>query len=167
MRPVQIYTVPPLPPNMCFKCRAGEGVRDFFVDLGMDTDYEGAVYLCDMCMTDIGKTSDIFITVENHTKAMNLQNDFLTQLLDKSYTWQRYADVFNKATGNDLSIFCENLEMIQNGYKRSESDGTTSPDVTHIVSAGYEPVPNTEHTESDNISTAGIDPPIFTVPTFS
>lgn len=152
---------------MCFKCRAGEGVRDFFVDLGFDTDYEGTVYLCNDCMADIGILSNTYITVPRHHQVIEYLDKAIADLNTLNEKHERYAVAFLKVTGNDLNTFCENLETMANGYKRTELDGTTSPDVTPIVSASYEPVPNTEYTEPDDISTAGIDPPIFTVPTFS
>jgi hypothetical protein len=54
MRPVELVLVPPIPPHRCFKCMCGPSeLRDYFIDLGCDTEFEGAVYICNECMKDL------------------------------------------------------------------------------------------------------------------
>jgi hypothetical protein len=35
------------------RCRAGDEKRDHFVDTGIDTDYDGTVYICNSCFKDL------------------------------------------------------------------------------------------------------------------
>lgn len=54
MRPVEVVLIPPIPPHRCFKCLCGPSeLREYFIDVGCDTEFEGAVYLCNECMKDL------------------------------------------------------------------------------------------------------------------
>lgn len=66
MRPTVYQDSPNLPPYRCAKCRAiDSSERDFWVDLGISYDWEGVVYLCSACITDVVKASDgRFFTAE-------------------------------------------------------------------------------------------------------
>lgn len=48
---MQIVYSPTLPPGCCFICRAS--VRDSYVDTGVSHDYEGAYYICNICLGEM------------------------------------------------------------------------------------------------------------------
>ena len=161
MRPVQIYRVPPLPPGMCFKCRSGDTTRDFFVDLGFDTDYEGTVYLCNECVTDIGRLSAIFMTNEAHNQVVAQLDTEMAILREANEKYEDYQSAFFKLTGNNLNDFFESLDVIENGPRTSPGDDSTIATITP------EPDKYPIHTKSDDLPTDNTDPPILIIPTFA
>lgn len=139
MREARIVDQPDLPPHRCNRCLAGATTRDFFVDLGFETEFDGVVYLCNICFIDVATTSKMFITLDDHiarvsalvTVAKNY--DVLT---NKNLQWNA---LFTKLTGNDLYEFFDNLEKVTDGLPdRNVVDDSGQPDVTEqvIESAG-------------------------------
>ena len=60
VRPVQMMTGPVAAPWVCLKCGCQEKDRDWFIDIGTDSDMtvdgnwvDGVIYLCNRCMDDI------------------------------------------------------------------------------------------------------------------
>lgn len=62
MRDPQIVKEAYMPPHVCFKCKCGSHARPWFVDLGMDTEYDGTFYLCNSCMEDLGRQTNMFMS---------------------------------------------------------------------------------------------------------
>src|SRR6187402_287160 len=62
--PCDVVTEPTRHPGFCAKCLVGSGAteRKFFVHTGMEYDYEGVVYLCNMCLEDICRQTGAFYT---------------------------------------------------------------------------------------------------------
>lgn len=50
-----VVTAPAINPGICFRCRCGTETRKWFIDTGTDTDVEGRLYFCNMCMVDFVK----------------------------------------------------------------------------------------------------------------
>ena len=50
---LNIVTKPTLPPYQCMRCLAQPEIREYFLDTGVDTEYSGRIYFCNMCMRDI------------------------------------------------------------------------------------------------------------------
>jgi hypothetical protein len=50
---MQLVYAPTLPPGCCFICRAS--IRDSYVDTGISLDYDGAFYICNMCLGEMAK----------------------------------------------------------------------------------------------------------------
>ena len=43
-------------PGCCFKCRADATNRKWFVDIGLQIDFHGAAYICNMCLYEMAHT---------------------------------------------------------------------------------------------------------------
>lgn len=77
-RPVQVLDSPILHPGQCFKCKSSSReFRRYWIDTGIDIDWEGVVYICDMCMTDIVRNSPDFYTQAEMDSVVNSNNDLL------------------------------------------------------------------------------------------
>lgn len=50
---MQLIHTPTLPPGCCFICRGS--VRDSYIDTGVSHDYEGAYYICNMCLGEMAQ----------------------------------------------------------------------------------------------------------------
>lgn len=50
---MQLIYTPTLPPGCCFICRGS--VRDSYIDTAVSHDYEGAYYICNMCVSEMAK----------------------------------------------------------------------------------------------------------------
>lgn len=59
---LQVASFPGMPPYYCFRCRAdASSQRPYFIDTGIHVDFEGQIYFCSNCITDIAFTApDIF-----------------------------------------------------------------------------------------------------------
>jgi hypothetical protein len=115
MREARIVDQPDLPPHRCSRCLAGGTSRDFFVDLGFETEFDGVVYLCNICFIDVATTSKLFLTVGDHYKQMaelTLIAEQYDTLTNKMLEWNA---LFTKLTGNDLYEFFDNLEKVTDG----------------------------------------------------
>lgn len=81
MRPPSISDRPALNPGMCYKCRSGPeaGNRTYYVDLGIDVDYEGVMYLCNFCLADVIKCGvpDIMLQKDVHSLISESQNSYV------------------------------------------------------------------------------------------
>ena len=124
-REVRIVELPDLPPHRCSKCLAGGTARNFFVDLGFETEFDGVVYLCEVCFKDIGSSSKLFITHEDHVIELaaleQIRSDYFT-LQAKLGLWNA---IFMKLTGNDLYDFFDSVEkVVENGSEFTEDIGT-------------------------------------------
>lgn len=50
---MQLIQSPTLPPGCCFICRASQ--RESYIDTGVSHDYEGAYYICNMCLGEMAR----------------------------------------------------------------------------------------------------------------
>lgn len=50
---MEVIYSPTLPPGCCFICRGS--VRDSYIDTKVSHDYEGAYYICNMCLAEMAK----------------------------------------------------------------------------------------------------------------
>lgn len=53
--PLFIVDKPHLPPHLCMRCRVQGEIREYFLDTGIDTEYDGRIYLCNLCLQDFAK----------------------------------------------------------------------------------------------------------------
>ena len=57
MRDMRVTLQPVNVPYVCSRCSAHPGVRSYFIDTGIDSDFEGTVYICDKCAEDFVNAS--------------------------------------------------------------------------------------------------------------
>lgn len=161
MRPVEIYQNPPMHPWQCMKCKSGAGTREFFVDLGFDVEWEGNVYLCNECMTNLGKTSKLFITQEDHHNAIAMMDQELQRLHDFEDKFAEWALVFHQVYQSSfLEEFLTTLKAIKDG--RREPIGTVNQS-SNVVDSD-----STITSSDDSGPDPTIEPPILPItPTFA
>lgn len=144
MRNVRVLKTLDFPPFICFKCRCGNDTRDFYIDLGIDSEYDGAIFLCNLCMLDIATQTGLFITVDKHNEAL-VEQTYLVEsyhkLLLKMEIW---GNDFKALTGFNLHDYFDILEKVKNG-PRQDSGDSGEPD--------SQPTNTNEFTESDYIGT--------------
>lgn len=143
MREARIVDQPDLPPHRCNRCLAGGTSRDFFVDLGFETEFDGVVYLCNICFIDIGNTSKLFLTVEEHTFRLAALVEVAKSydlLTNKNLQWNA---LFTKLTGNDLYDFFDNLEKVTDGL---------GPATIHVKPNSGQPPVTEQVVESANLA---------------
>ena len=150
MRPVQVFKIPPLHPNMCMKCRSGDQTREFFVDLGFDTDYEGTVYLCNLCLVDIGKTANVFMTYVDHMNVVNQLDGQIRILNEINDNWNSWANVFETVLDRNLVDFLETLEAVYDEFNAG-TDGTAVDADSNSIEHNPESSGDAEYTESDDL----------------
>lgn len=150
MREIRILQRPDFPPYVCYNCKCDDSVREFFIDLGVDMEYDGALFYCNSCMLDLGIKSGLFVTNQEHLTILHEQSEFAQdyfKLLDKLTLWKQ---AFNELTGNSLDEFFENLEKVKNGIGRSDQRNSETI-------SGESGVPETtelpiEHTELQSLN---------------
>jgi hypothetical protein len=81
MRPAVRMDIPALPPGVCFRCRVGseQNKREYFVDTGISLDWEGVIYLCNMCLDDIARTTGVMYTKNDVDDLLSAQTDLVAQ----------------------------------------------------------------------------------------
>ena len=52
----QIMEHPGALPGCCFMCRSDATNREWFVDVGLQLDFHGAIYICNMCLWEMAHT---------------------------------------------------------------------------------------------------------------
>jgi hypothetical protein len=109
------YTeAPELPPGACFRCLVGAGEkRDYFVDTGVSYDFEGQVYICNMCLVDFVKMMPDQVTLEQYEGAVS-ENEALCQELEEA-----------RLILDSLYKFGIDVDRI---LERMKDDGGTTPD---------------------------------------
>lgn len=99
-----IVGCPPALPGSCYKC--GSASRDRYVDLGMSVEFHGAMYLCDLCVEEMGSLVEMLsadkaksLTLKNETAALRI--DYLTHEVESLKVLSNAVDAVNSArTGN-------------------------------------------------------------------
>lgn len=61
---MHLESAPQALPGCCFKCSAGMGSREFFIDFEFSMDFYGAVYICNECLTEMAHTAGFITPVE-------------------------------------------------------------------------------------------------------
>lgn len=163
MRNVRVLKTLDYPPFWCFKCKCGNDTRDFYIDLGIDSEYDGAIFLCNLCMQDTADQTGLFISIEKHNEAMveqAYQVESYKKLIQKVDSWNH---AFQKLTDNNMHDFFNNLELILNGPRIDESviasQGSSDTELTESI----------ESVESDNSGAIENNTAAITIPaiTFS
>lgn len=62
---------PPALPGSCYKC--GSGSRERYIDLGTNVEFHGAMYLCDLCVEEMGTL--IGMLSADKTKSLALKHE--------------------------------------------------------------------------------------------
>lgn len=110
MRPPVLYDEPITPPYACTKCGAHGNVREWFVDIGAEVEWEGIVYICNMCMIDVVQVTPDFMTVNSHREIVAQYTKELDRLAELDQRLSRMSSAWMDLTGNSLDIFFDNLQ---------------------------------------------------------
>lgn len=120
MTPVRVYDSPPSHPYMCMKCRNGAETREYFIDTGMQVEWEGLIYLCNECMHDIALACGIYITREYSNTLLADQADMVSKYYDMVDKIKLWDQVFHDLTGTSVYEFFSNLERVKAQGLRDE-----------------------------------------------
>lgn len=104
-----------MPPHVCFKCKCGEHAREFFVDIGADTEYDGTIYLCDSCMEDLGRSTEMFFSKEAFETKVEFNALKMQMLQDEMDEFMRIRRLWKQHFDTSLVQFFNNLEEVANG----------------------------------------------------
>jgi hypothetical protein len=148
MRPVQLTYDPPAMPHVCIKCGAHAQIRDWFVDIGAEVEWEGYVYLCNSCLADIIRVTPDFLSVEAHKQIVAEYQARMDELSELKKKFNTMSELWFEMTGNSLEVFMDNLVKV-NEYARMELSRTVfepADDFTAVVGD------SSESESSDNLS---------------
>lgn len=103
----QVVEQPSALPGCCFLCRAASTDRKWFVDVGLQEEFYGAVYLCNACITEISETvgwstpdrTDDFIF---EIATLREQNDMLRDQIRALMTMEAAIGDYVRARGGSL-----------------------------------------------------------------
>jgi hypothetical protein len=114
MRPVLVSDYPAAHPHVCSKCGVNYD-RDWYVDLGVENEWYGVIYFCNLCFTNLVDNVPGYLTetavlhlrlqiaqleVENQKLVADLEfvNDILPALVTIG---EKYAERINPGPSND------------------------------------------------------------------
>lgn len=149
MRPVALTYDPPAMPHTCIKCGAHAQIRDWFVDIGAEVEWEGYIYLCNSCLADIVRVTPDFLSVDAHREIVAEYMARMDELSELKKKFNTMSELWFEMTGNSLEVFMDNLVKV-NDYARLELSRTvpsTVGDLPTIVSDSSEP--ERDNRESD------------------
>jgi len=124
MRAITVVKKPPMPPHVCFKCKCGEHAREFFVDIGADTEFDGTIYLCDSCMEDLGRSTEMFFSKEVFEDKIALYQMELATLQNAYLEFLRIKDIWSQHYPMTLIDYANTLEKVLNGTNGNSVDAT-------------------------------------------
>jgi len=129
MRPVQITYDPAVMPHVCLKCGSHAQIRDYFVDIGTETEWEGYVYLCNSCIYEIVKVTPDFLTLATHQEIVAEYKVRMKELVELKEKLKASSELWYEMTGNSLEVFMDNLAKVKE-YGAMELSGTVSESAT-------------------------------------
>lgn len=161
MKPVKLTKDPESSPHVCIKCRAHAQVRDWFVDIGTDVEWEGMLYICNECMKDIVRVTPDYLTVDAHREIVSEYIRDVDAYYVLKTELKQITDQWFEMTGLDLMTFFQNLKQVSDvrhelELSRIVSSATGSESTVGSDSSESEP-DNGSPTESDRT----VDAPII------
>ncbi len=135
MRLAQLTHNPPNHPYTCFRCLAHSEVRDYFIDAGIDTDFDGSVYICNMCMTDLFHVTPDYFSKEEVDNIVIAQQAISTKASVIVEDYNNKLQAF-KELGIDLEKL---LESAKNGRISKPSDDSISDESERAASIPVKP----------------------------
>lgn len=157
MRPVQLHTDPPGPPHVCIKCGAHAQIREWFVDIGTETDWEGIVYICNSCMADIVRVTPDFLSVEAHQEIVAEYRVRMEELTALKTKFEILNGAWELLTGDNLQAFADNVEKVIEFGQQLELSRTvpsTIGDLPTVVSNSSEPEHDNSESDESKSTTA-------------
>lgn len=144
----------PILPAVCFRCKCYS--KKYFVDTGMDTEFDGRIYLCRDCLKDFVEAAP-----DMHTEA-----EMLIQRLDAAETIKeaersirKYNNLVSvlKGIGLDIKAVLEREKKAQanerNRTDRRTARGEVVLQADHLESAGTDREPDVIDLPSEPDST--------------
>lgn len=139
MRPATRMDQPALPPGICYRCRVSEHAgREYFVDTGISIDWEGVIYLCNMCLKDLARSTGEFFTKDEVDELLGIQTDIVERAQQSLNYMEKFSD-WLKAFGFDLSGAREIFDKIieeENERARIPAEYVSEPDESVADASG-------------------------------
>lgn len=133
---------PEFSPGACFRCQAGdtrdqhgERMREYFVDLGIQFEWEGELYLCNKCIEDILEICPDKISLREYNETIN-------QLIEYKELAARVENVKGKliSLGFDWEVLSDGTVLADSSRTidvsigtATEADGASSDDESEFV----------------------------------
>ena len=149
---VQVFEKPERHPFMCAKCLVGEGRREFFVHTGMEYDFEGVVYLCDMCLKDMCRQTNVLFTTEDVDALIQTYKDQAAVGFEQAKKYLRAVELLN-SIGVDLETMLEGLENVAGRSSEDNVDsesGGSEPEVVDAERNSVKHAPQPDGSEFDD-----------------
>jgi len=153
MRTVTIFERPPAHPYVCFKCKTGEHARKFFVDIGMDTELDGTIYLCDSCMEDLGRATEMFMTRQQYLDKVITGELELQALRASLKEFEEMKELWMQHYSIPMPAFFLMLKDMLNGPKPGNVDSSSGE--PNIIEAEYDVRDNVVELVQDNADSSG------------
>jgi len=106
-RPAVKMDKPHMHPYICGRCLCGvQANREYFIDTGITYDYEGNVYLCNMCLKDMAKAAGEFFTKDEVDLLLSVQSEAIGSASQLKKDWDNLV-VYAKEHGINLEFLRE------------------------------------------------------------
>lgn len=170
MREPTLYTRPPLPPFICSKCRSGDSAREMFVDIGVDTEFEGTIYLCVECLAHIGSKTGLLMPKDELAEAIQKYANYEVNYKALRRLFEHYLAEFEFYAGFGLIEYIafqtERATLNEKGIDNILEEQRGRIDSAPVSEAGGES-DGTELDSSTGESSTEESVAVVTIPTFS
>lgn len=103
MRPTTIHETPILNPGECHRCHCNELAegREYFVDTGIDVEWVGVLYLCNLCLADLVRVTPDILHKSIVDAAAEAQSNFIAEAERKD---RQYEEIVSALTSMGLTV---------------------------------------------------------------
>lgn len=126
MTPMFVTENTVLPPYMCSRCRADSPKRDWFIDTGITTEWDGLIYLCEACCLDVGVAAPNLMTVARFESIQTSWQEKLDKAEEAIATLGKMKDYLIGLGFAVDTYFIEAIERYDNGRDVSGIDAPES-----------------------------------------
>jgi hypothetical protein len=151
MQPVVLKGPLPILPAVCFRCKCYE--KEYFVDTGIDTEFDGRIFLCNHCMIDFVKVMPDAYTARD-VLLMEIDSDKIKEASSKAL--RRYDHLLKslKALGLDIKSLLDREEKANKNertreYRKSVAVRDSVPEITDPLAARPDPEPDDSSTRDE------------------
>jgi hypothetical protein len=153
-RPVELTLDPPTAPHICVMCKAHTQLREWFVDTGVETEWEGVVYICNECMIELVRVAPTFMSVKAHKEIVAEYRKELDEYADLKCCFELVEEAFIDLTDNSFWEFFNILGMIKNYGRLVSFPGPIPSSFADIT----QPLGDSEIPESDDSANTSNEP---------
>lgn len=118
MRLLRFVDRPDQTPGTCLRCLSGPSPqRTYFLDTGIDLEFGGVIFFCNLCLNDFIKNAPDMFTKEYVDKLVNDERE-LIESATKAIEDRRKLDKALEAIGLDAAVLLENAGKVASDLEK-------------------------------------------------